>query len=177
MNKPHILICGERGVGKSTLLRRLLADDLRPLGGFVTKRLAVPDENGFYPIYIYPAALPEEERRSGRENLVGVCDGRSSRRYADVFDTLGTKYLAAPAGGVLLMDELGFLENEAAAFQAAVLRALDGDTPVLAAVKPRDTAFLRRVREHPKAELFQIDESSRDGLYEALRPRMPGRGR
>lgn len=44
------------------------------------------------------------------------------------------------------MDELGFLENDAHRFQAAVLAALDGSTPVLAAVKPKDTDFLRRVR-------------------------------
>ena len=37
--KRHLLICGERGVGKST-----------------TKRLPVADENGFFPIYLYPAS-------------------------------------------------------------------------------------------------------------------------
>lgn len=68
------------------------------------------------------------------------------------------------------MDELGFLENDARAFQAAVLRALDGDTPVLAAVKPRDTNFLRRVRSHPKAELVLLDEQNRDALYDRLLP-------
>lgn len=55
------------------------------------------------------------------------------------------------------MDELGFLENDAKVFQSAVLCALDGDTPVLAAVKPKDTPFLRAVRGHENAELVFID--------------------
>ena len=37
--EKHILICGERGVGKSTLIRRLLAESTLPVGGFVTRRL------------------------------------------------------------------------------------------------------------------------------------------
>ena len=47
--KIHILICGERGVGKSTLIERLLRACSRPRYGFVTKmRPAGPD--GFHPI-------------------------------------------------------------------------------------------------------------------------------
>ncbi len=170
MNKRHLLICGERGVGKSTLIRRLLTHSTRPLAGFVTKRLTAADENGFYPIYIYPAAQPECERRNAPGSLVGTCDSRRSIRHSEVFDTLGVRYLAAPPESLILMDELGFLENDARAFQAAVLRALDGDTPVLAAVKPRDTDFLRRVRSHPKAELVLLDEQNRDALYDRLLP-------
>ena len=43
--KRHLLICGERGVGKSTLIRRLLEHSTLEVGGFVTKRLPVADEN------------------------------------------------------------------------------------------------------------------------------------
>ena len=42
--KRHLLICGERGVGKSTLIRRLLEKNMREVGGFVTKRLPVADK-------------------------------------------------------------------------------------------------------------------------------------
>lgn len=55
-------------------------------------------------------------------------------------------------------------------FQSAVLCALDGDTPVLAAVKPKDTPFLRAVRGHENAELVFIDEQNRDALLEKLLP-------
>ena len=125
--KRHLLICGERGVGKSTL------HSTREVGGFVTKRLPVADENGFFPIYLYPASQSEGERRNETANLVGTCDSRSSIRHPEVFDTLGAQLIeSAPKGGIILMDELGFLENDAKAFQSAVLRALDGDTSVLA---------------------------------------------
>lgn len=168
--EKHILICGERGVGKSTLIRRLLAENCRPVGGFVTRRLPQADGDGMFPIYLHAAALPPEERPYDPEHLVGTCDSRRSVRYPEAFDRLGPPLLAS--GGLLVMDELGFLENDAHRFQAAVLAALDGSTPVLAAIKPKETDFLRRVRQHPCGEVFYITPESREALYQHLRSRM-----
>lgn len=166
----HILICGERGVGKSTLIRRLLAESTLPVGGFVTRRLTQADGDGMFPIYLHPAAMPPEERPYDPEHLVGTCDSRRSVRYPEAFDRLGPPLLTS--GGLLVMDELGFLENDAHRFQAAVLAALDGSTPVLAAVKPKDTEFLCQVRQHPHGEVFYLTPENRDTLYEHLRSRM-----
>ena len=91
-------------------------------------------------------------------------------KYAHIVTSTTHKTLRGPRGGIILMDELGFLENDAKVFQSAVLCALDGDTPVLAAVKPKDTPFLRAVRGHENAELVFIDEQNRDALLEKLLP-------
>ena len=108
----------------------------------MTKRLPVADENGFFPIYLYPASQSEGERRNETANLVGTCDSRSSIRHPEVFDGLGAQLIkSAPSGGIILMDELGFLENDARVFQSTVLRAL----------------------------VF-IDEQNRDALLEKLLP-------
>ena len=169
----HIFICGERGVGKSTLIERLLWASSRPRYGFVTKmRPAGPD--GFHPIYIHPAGQPTAERVYTEENCIGVCDSRTHRPNLEVFDGLGVRYVrAARPGGVLVMDELGFFEAKAEAFTAAVLEALSGDVPVIAAVKSRrDVPFLNAVRSQPRAEVFYITPENRDVLYERLLPRL-----
>jgi len=64
--EKHILICGERGVGKSTLIRRLLAESTLPVGGFVTRRLPQADGDGMFPIYLHAAALPPMPLRRHR---------------------------------------------------------------------------------------------------------------
>lgn len=164
--KQHILICGEVGVGKSTLIQRLLAHDTRPLYGFITKKLT-PDENGFHPIYIHPAAA--QERRFEPENLIGTCDRRIHNINLDAFNTLGVAYLQAKPGGLILMDELGFMEAKAEAFTRAVMQALDGDIPVIAAVKSRtDVPFLNELRAHPNCKVCWITPENRDELYEQL---------
>ena len=140
--EKHILICGERGVGKSTLIRRLLAESTLPVGGFVTRRLPQADGDGMFPVYLHAAALPPEERPYDPEHLVGTCDSRRSIRYPEAFDRLGPPLLTS------------------------------GGLPVLAAVKPKDTDFLRRVRQHPHGEVFNITPESREALYHRLRSRI-----
>ena len=173
MEKRHILVVGERHVGKSTLIRRLLDNTDRPVCGFMTKSLPA-DEAGFHPIYIHPAGQPTAERVYTEENCIGVCDSRTHRPNLEVFDGLGVRYVrAARPDGVLVMDELGFFEAKAEAFTAAVLEALSGDVPVIAAVKSRrDVSFLNAVRSQPRAEVFYITPENRDVLYERLLPRL-----
>lgn len=167
-SSKHILLCGEVGIGKSTLIARLLEHSSRPVYGFITKKLD-PDENGFHPIYIHPAGAAE--RKFEQDNLIGTCDRRTHNINLDVFNTLGVAYLQAEREGIIVMDELGFMESKAEAFTQAVIHALDVDIPVIAAVKARfDVPFLNEVRAHPKTRLYMITTENRDALFSELLP-------
>ncbi|MEL7608736.1 MAG: nucleoside-triphosphatase [Bacillota bacterium] len=160
----HVLIVGEVGVGKSTLIRKLL-EGLETPCGFITKK-EPQDESANANIYIHSPALPWHY---GEDNRVGVCSAEGATPFWDVFDRMGVKLLQEPAQGrVVLMDELGFLESKAEKFCAEVLRALDGPDTVVAAVKPKDTEFLLRVRSHPKARCYPITFENRDRLKDEI---------
>ena len=172
IERKHILICGEVGVGKSTLIQRLLAQSTRPIYGFITKKLE-PDENGFHPIYIHPAGA--SERVYEEKNLIGTCDRQIHNINLDAFNTLGASYLQARPDGIILMDELGFMEAKAEAFTRAVMETLDGDIPVIAAVKARfDVPFLNTVRAHPKTMFYMITTENRNDLFSELLPIIQG---
>jgi nucleoside-triphosphatase len=157
-------------MGKSTLIERLLAHNALPVYGYFTKTTP-RRENGFHSVYIYRASDPVRQR--GEENHIGDCDSRQRSIHSAVFDTLGVEYLEAKTGGIIVMDEVGFMETESKLFCAAVMRCLDGDIPVLAAVKARfDVDFLNALRSHPGAALYMITEENRDELYEQLLPVM-----
>ena len=66
------------------------------------------------------------------------------------------------------LDEIGFLEANSEAFCQAVLHLLDGDRPVIAAVKNREIPFLNRIRKHSNARCFVITPENRDTLYEEV---------
>jgi len=166
--RKHILLCGEVGVGKSTLIQRLLEHNVRPVYGFVTKRLAA-DETGFHPIYIHPAGAAERVQTD--ENRIGTCDSKVHNINLAAFETLGVAYLQAEPDGLIVMDELGFMEAGSEAFVKKVFEALDGKIPVLAAVKARfDVPFLNEVRAHPNASVYMITKENREALYQTLLP-------
>lgn len=168
MTGKHIIICGEKQTGKSTLIERLLEQCSVPVHGFYTRTTAKrPD--GYHSIYLYPAN--STDRPQSAENHVGNCNSRQRTVNTKVFTQLGVQYLMHRPGGIIAMDELGFMETGSPAFCSAVINCLDGDMPVLAVCKARfDVEFLNEVRNHPKVRLFTITRENRDDLYETLLP-------
>ncbi len=125
----NLFLTGEIQVGKSTLLRRLLAQSgLRPGGA----------ETGFGPwraerersLFLYPYGQPDY----GPDAVCCRMGPGGKTAYPEVFDRRGAALvraaLADPAVDVVVLDELGFLEAEEKAFRAAVLEALAGPKPV-----------------------------------------------
>ena len=108
--------------------------------------------------------LPAVGGEAAADNLLFYCGECDAAR----FDTLGTAALAQRYGDVLLMDELGPAESQAAAFCGAVLAALDGDMPVLGVLQKADTAFLRAVASHPRVRVVTVTEENRDRLRQEL---------
>lgn len=171
--RRHILICGKKQVGKSTLVNRVIESIGRPVYGFRTKA-SEPDENGVRHVYMYPAqnVSPDDPDSMTTENHIGDTCGKVLDVNTEVFDRLGVSLIReAKDDGVLIMDELGFMEENARAFCDAVLDALDSDIPVLATVKDTDKncGFLEAVRNHPRAVLLMIDEENRDELFGYVR--------
>ena len=77
--------------------------------------------------------------------------------------------LADTAGyEMLVMDELGPHEEQAAAFRQAVLRALDGDAPIIGVLQQAESAFLRQVAAHPNVRVITVTEENRDALHHWL---------
>ncbi len=160
----HILIVGDRGVGKSTLIRRVLEALDPPLAGFETKKEdALEDPLRGCPVYIYEAG---SIHRQGAENLIGYTKEKDDPRITAAFDRYAPRLQQPPHWGwVVKMDEIGFLEARSELFCRSILKLLDGDAPVIAAVKNLDLPFLQAVRSHPKARCFRITEENRDRLY------------
>ena len=136
----HLFLTGDKGVGKSALVRCLLAGHT-PCGFRTVRVTGVLDRPS-----------------------VHYCGAYSCVR----FDTLGSAALRDRDGDVLLMDELGPAESGAKKFCEAVLAALDGDLPVLGVLQKADTEFLRAVAGHPRVRLVTVTVENRDELRRTM---------
>lgn len=153
------LLSGPSGVGKSTALSRTLALLKARPGGFRT---------GFTPdrsrLCLWPAWRAPDWSSSA---TVAWMEGGSLRAEPAAFDRLGAAILAEslPWARVLLLDELGWLEAEAAVFQEAVCRCLKGPVPVLGVIKDRRAGtWLEKLEKLPGGTILRVDPTNRDGL-------------
>lgn len=165
----HIFLTGSRGVGKSTVLDRTVELlGIRP-GGFRT---------GFAPDRTRLCLWPAWERPDWSEahTVARLVDGRLTGDPA-AFDRLGPAILweSLPWTRLLVLDELGWLEAGAPAFQGTVRACLAGPVPVLGVVKPpheRRGTWLEGLVDTPGGTLVEVDPANRLDLPVFLAARL-----
>lgn len=164
----HIILTGRNGVGKSTLIQALIDQIPVPISGVITKKEA-PNDDGFSPVYIHAYG---SERFYSEENRIGLCREGKSVPFPAAFDRFAEQ-MDLSFDGVIVLDELGFMESKASAFTGKILRLMDEAPLILAAVRDKDTPFLNALRAHPRADVYRIDEQNRDALREQLSEALP----
>jgi nucleoside-triphosphatase len=166
-------LTGEIQIGKSTAINRWLQQHSgMKLGGFRT--IASPkNADGSDGIHIVPASgnteFTEENRvlwRSGEYN------SRELKTFPEIFDTVGVSLLKNSDGSdLILMDEIGFSEDKAEKFHAAVLERLDGDIPVLGVVgihHEYQGILIGKIKAHPKVRVITVTKENRDTIPEEI---------
>ena len=163
----HIFLTGNIQVGKTTIIRRFLSQSGLTADGFMT--YWEPDGDGCRSLYLsgYSTDLRPAER-----HLIARDLGKRvslAENMAAVFDTQGVKILNdSGKRSFIVMDEIGFMESKAAAFQSAVMRRISGEIPVLGVIKPLQTEFLYAIRAHPNVEVREVTTENRDAVLTRL---------
>ena len=179
----HIFLQGRRGVGKSTVIRSAL-DILSgsvPLsfGGFFTWNSGKDDPR----VYMRPAFQGAEFKRG----YISVCSAEGEMYLLASWDTEkggmscntqgferdGTRLLEnSRDSGLIIMDELGFLESDAARFKQAVMDTLAGDVPVLGVLRLGGVPWHEEIKRNPRVTLVDVTEENRDTLPGELAERL-----
>lgn len=165
---PHnILLTGRPGVGKTTLILRLLEALQRPAVGFYTREIRERGTRlGF-----------EAVRLDGRRTVlahVGMPSRWRVGKYYVQLPAFEEEILPAieleklPARGLLVVDEIGRMECFSSRFRQAVVRALDADVPVLGTVGLQDDPFLRAVRARSDVRLITVTPENRESLVQEI---------
>lgn len=128
--KPKLLLCGEIGCGKSTLIKNALGKRIEQAGGFLTLREY--DKHGALSSFSLAPASPFSRSESQRF----ISFGEYTVRNDSVFTTLGVELLKnAKNHAFSVADEFGGMELCIPEFYAALMRFLSDDTPCVGVIK------------------------------------------
>ena len=168
----NLFVTGRPGVGKTTLIERVLETVAAEAGGFYTREVREGGERVGFSI-VGLNGTEGELARVGLKSDFNV--GRYGVNREDL-ERVGVASLEAAIEGsaLIVMDEIGRMELCSELFQRAVMRALDSPTPVFGTVQDSSNAFLDAVRERRDVDVIRVDEGNRDGLVDELTRRVAG---
>lgn len=165
----HLFISGDVGVGKTTLIHQLLKQiPDEKIHGFYTQKESPEGKFGDSGgIYMFSAK--KQLQQPVKRCVAEILGSGKFDLHLEVFEEYGVSLLEdIPDGSIVVMDELGFLESQAATFCDKVLEILGRDVIVLGVIKPKHTDFLEKVRNHPLVQLHTITEENRVELTKRL---------
>ncbi|MEW6667639.1 MAG: NTPase [Thermodesulfobacteriota bacterium] len=160
------LITGRPGVGKTTLLRR------------VVERMGSVRMAGFYTAEIRSKGSRlgfELQSLNGRAGTLAHRNIESPHRVGKYgVDTTGFEEflekldLLNPHVELVVIDEIGKMELLSGHFRRLVRHVLNSDKQLLATIALGGEGFIREIKQRPDVHLFEVTEANRDRLPEAI---------
>ena len=162
MPATRILVAGPPGVGKTTLVRRVL--ELLPgvrAAGFYTREVrAWSGRTGFRVIAL-------DGRAGWLASVGGAGDAKVGRYGVHVaeFEAIALPALQLrPNVDFLVVDEIGKMECLSPAFVAAARRVLAADVALLGTVAKAGGGFIAEAKRTPGVELMELTMANRDEM-------------
>lgn len=167
MKIKNIFITGPIHSGKSTIINQVI--DRLPgliIGGFRTLPLYSKNKKeGF----IF-------ESLEGTKNIFAHIDLNKTNQFDiykfdyTVFEKIGVSTLmkALLNSDVILLDEIGMMEQQATNFVQMIVKCLEAPQVVLGAFQGRATWFLKILRERLDTKIFIINEDNRESTRDQI---------
>ncbi|NIP56766.1 MAG: AAA family ATPase [Gemmatimonadetes bacterium] len=156
-----VLLTGPPGVGKTTVIRRVVEALDEPAAGFYTEEIR--DREGRKGFRI--VGFDGWSRVMAHVEIGG--EPRVAKYGVDVAAVDEAVARLPDVAPIYVLDEIGKMECFSDAFVDLVRRILDSDARMLATISERAGGFIARVRQHADAELVGVTRRNRD--------RLPGR--
>lgn len=162
----NLFLTGTVKCGKSTLIKQEITPFLDDVGGYFVQRLLCSGENlGFKMLEITNSedyVLEKEISSTNKEKdlVVYLSDDGSWKSSINTFETTGVDILERSYRSkkkLVLMDELGRVEEYAPRFRQMVETLLDDPAFVLGVLKKEANIFLDGIRERNDLLVIDLD--------------------
>lgn len=160
----NIFLTGISGCGKTTLINKILDDLNIKYSGYRTKPYYIKDLNkGFY--------MEGYIKSTNNFSPISIkFENKKPIPILETFEVLGCEILRESINDLnlklILMDEIGVLEDKALNFKNEIIRSIESQKIVLGVIKKKDNEFLNYLKERKDIVVFDIENTTNKQLEE-----------
>ncbi|KIR02023.1 Hypothetical ATP-binding protein, containing DUF265 domain protein [Lachnospiraceae bacterium TWA4] len=161
VKRKHIFLTGEKQIGKSTALQKVLNELDEEVLGYKTLPYEINGQvKGFYLHSLVPMAQYEND--SPISIRTGIAKNEAIPK---TYETLGVELLKKiDENSLVLLDEIGKLEKDALEFQQAVFRCLDKSKQVLGVLQQTNSEFVEAIKAREDVIVLTVTKENRDEI-------------
>ena len=165
-----IFLTGRPGVGKTTIIMKVLEGFMGRAGGFYTEEIRKDNlREGFQ--------IRTLDGRDGILAHVNYSGPFQVGRYGvdvDAFDGIALPSLekALESDELIVIDEIGKMELFSRRFRTLIQKVLASDKRILGVIHQRIDPFTQRIRQSPILEVWTVTEANRDSLPHLILERL-----
>jgi nucleoside-triphosphatase len=164
----NILLTGRPGIGKTTLIQKIVDEFKGKAGGFYTREIRENHRRTGFEIVTF----------SGIKGILSSVQikgpfrvGRYGVNLKDL-EEIGVREIekALDKDDLIVVDEIGKMELFSQKFKTAVTRALESPKPFLGTIMQGRNPFADKVKKRSDVSFVQVNERNRNSLiFEILR--------
>jgi nucleoside-triphosphatase THEP1 len=162
----NILLTGPPGIGKSTLIERIVSGIQRPVTGFFTREIREKGKRVGFSIVTL----------DGRKGVLAHRDVRGPFRVGkygvnveDIDRVAVPSMIPAGPDVIVVIDEIGKMECFSSLFRESLMRVLDSENPVIGSIALRGGSFIEKVKARKDVSLIEVTERNRDELINLVK--------
>lgn len=159
----NLFLTGDISVGKTTVLKQALDRIESSIGGFTTERIINGNLRSYVCLSLYD---------NTKQFTIAEVDSSdwSKRVFVKAFskDLVSILDKSFKSRDLIILDELGNLENDITPFTDKIYELLDSDRVVFGVLKSYDCEFLNRIRNREDTIIIHITEENRDSVLDHI---------
>ena len=156
----HVFLCGDKHVGKSTLIKKILEKAAYSYDGLLSFSRFIDGDR-----HVFLKSVKGEEQGI----LCGICSKQHiTERKPQVFDVQGSQILqkAASASEVVVIDEIGSMEKDAQTYSKCIKKLVESQKPLVLGVLQdmAQTELAKWLRSRENIVWYRVTEENRNNL-------------
>ena len=153
----NLFLTGEVGIGKSTILKDALEKINLSIGGYITERSIEDNIKTFTIKSLYDGVEKHVIAKSNaKDNSKEIFINSFEIELPSILDN------SLKDRDLIVLDELGFMENDIDIFTSKVHELLDSEKPIFGVLKDYECKFLDNIRNRDDVRVVKITKENRD---------------